>query len=460
MIAKRDYLQEIKEIILNQDPSTQKELLEDYHESDIADVVELLETEERLKLYEILGDERTALVFSYLENVDEIVSEMEYDDVADIIEQMDADDAVDILEELDEEDKDKIIELLDEEIVEDINLIQSYDDEQIGSKMTTNFISIPYGSDVKQAMKYLVEEAAENDNVSTLFVLKEDETFYGSIDLRDLIIARANSDLEEIIKTSYPVVYAKTEIDECINDLREYELDNIPVLDENNKMLGVLTLSDIIETVEEELSEDYAKLAGLNEEEVESTTIFKTVMMRLPWLIGLLFLSLLVTLLISTFEAVIALLPAIVFFQSMILGMAGNVGTQSLAVTIRNINDDTKKPSKTIFKEMRIGFFNGLVLGVLSFLFVFIFLLIRQQEIVEGRGFMLTHAAMASFIVGISLLTAMTFASLVGSAVPLILSKLKVDPAVASGPFITTINDILAIVIYYGLAFILFASVF
>lgn len=460
MAFKRDYLQEIKEIILSKQPELQKELLEDYHESDIADVVELLDKDERLRLYEILGDERTALVFSYLENVDEIVSELEYDDVADIIEQMDADDAVDILEELDEEDQEEIIKLLDEEIVEDINLIQSYDEEEIGSKMTTNYIRIPYGSNVKEAMKFLIEEAAENDNVSTIFVVKDDDTFYGSIDLRDLIIARANSNLEDIIKTSYPVVYAKTEIDECINELREYELDNIPVLNEFNKLIGVITLSDIIETVEEELTEDYAKLAGLNEEEVESTTILKTVMMRLPWLVGLLFLSLLVTLLISTFEAVIALLPAIVFFQSMILGMAGNVGTQSLAVTIRNINDDTDRPSKTIFKEMRIGFFNGLILGILSFVFVFVFLLIRQQEIVEGQGFLISDALNASGIVGVSLLTAMTFASLVGSAVPLILSKLKVDPAVASGPFITTINDILAIVIYYGLAFLLFINVF
>ena len=460
MAIKRDYLQEIKDIILTQDPLVQKELLEDYHESDIADVVELLETEERLKLYEILGDERTAVLFSYLENVDEMVSELEYDEVADIIEQMDADDAIDILEELDEEDQEEIIKLLDEEIVEEINLIQSYSEEEIGSKMTTNYITIPYNSDVKHAMKHLVEQAAENDNVTTLFVVKEDDTFYGSIDLRDLIIARANVDLNEIIKTSYPVVYAKTLIDECINELRDYELDSIPVLDEQNKLIGVITLGDIIETVEEELSEDYAKLAGLNEDEEESTSIFKTILMRLPWLIGLLFLSLLVTLLISTFEAVIALLPAIVFFQSMILGMAGNVGTQSLAVTIRNINDDLAKPSKTIFKEMRIGFFNGLCLGVLSFVFVFVFLIIRQQEIVQGQGFYINDALIASLIVGVSLLTAMTFASLVGSAVPLILSKLKVDPAVASGPFITTINDILAIVIYYGLAFLLFISVF
>lgn len=460
MNNKRDYLQEIKNIILNENSSDQKKLLENYHESDIADVVELLETEERLKLYEILGDERSAIVFSYLENIDEIVSEMEYDDVVDIIEQMDADDAIDILEELDEESADKIIELLEDDIVEDINLIQSYNDDQIGSKMSTNYISIPYGSNVKEAMKYLVLKAADNDNVSTLFVVKEDDLFYGSIDLRDLIIARANSDIENIIRTSYPVVYAKTLINDCINDLREYELDNIPVLDDNNKMLGVITLSDIIETVEEELTEDYAKLAGLHEEEATTTTVIKTVFMRLPWLIGLLFLSLMVTLLISSFEAVIALLPAVVFFQSMILGMAGNVGTQSLAVTIRNINDDIKKPSRIIFKETKIGFINGLVLGVLSFIFVFIFVYIRKQEIIEGQGYALSDALLASIIVGISLLTAMTFASFVGSAVPLILYKLKVDPAVASGPFITTINDILAIVIYYGLSFLLFSSVF
>ena len=461
MMKDRNYIDEIKSIVSGSNPSVKKELLDDYHESDIADAVEELTKEERIELYKILGDKRSALVFSYLENVDEYVSELEYSEAADIIEQMDADDAVQVLEELAEDDADEIINLLDEEIIEDINMIQSYEETEIGSKMTTNYISIPYGSNVKKAMKLLVEQAADNDNVSTLFVVK-DEQFYGIVELRDLIIARADADMGDIIKTSYPRVYAKTLIEDCLNDLTDYQLDSIPVLDNDDKLLGVITLGDIVETVEEELAEDYAKLGGISEEEEISTGILKTVIMRLPWLIALLFLSLLVSVLLSSFEAVIAILPAIVFFQSMILGMAGNGGTQSLAVTIRTISDDkdNKTLIKAILKEGRVGFINGLVLGVLSFGVILVFLVIKQQEIVQYAGYNFIDAVKASAIAGTSLVVAMTFASLVGSMVPIVLSKLKIDPAVASGPFITTINDILAIVIYYGLAYLLFINIF
>ena len=461
MMKDRNYIEEIKDIVSGNNPSLKKELLEDYHESDIADVVEELTKEERIALYEILGDKRTALVFSYLENVDEYVSELEYADAADIIEQMDADDAVDVLEELEEEDADKIINLMDDEIIEDINLIQSYEDDEIGSKMTTNFIAVEYGSNVKQTMSALINQAAENDNVSTIFVIENDK-FYGTIELRDLIIARSNQNMDDIIKTSYPRVYAKTLIEDCISDLSDYQLDSIPVLDADDKLLGVITLADIVETVEEELTEDYAKLGGVSEDEEISTGIFKTVWMRLPWLIALLFLSLLVSVLLSSFESVISVLPAIVFFQSMILGMAGNGGTQSLAVTIRTISDDNddKTLIKAILKEIRVGFINGLALGILSFVVILAFLVLKQQEIIQNAGYNFDDALKAAMIVGSSLIVAMTFASLVGSVVPILLSKLKIDPAVASGPFITTINDILAIIIYYGLAFVLFISVF
>lgn len=461
MMKDRNYIEEIKEIVSGNNPSVKKELLEDYHESDIADVVEELTKEERIALYEILGDKRTAVVFSYLENVDEYVSELEYADAADIIEQMDADDAVDVLEELEEEDADKIIDLMDEEIIEDITLIQSYEDEEIGSKMSTNYIVIEYGDNVKKAMNSLIEQAAENDNVSTIFVV-ENNKFYGTIELRDLIIARADQNMDDIIKTSYPRVYDKTLIEDCINDLSDYQLDSIPVLDSDDKLIGVITLGDIVEAVEEELAEDYAKLGAVSEDEEISTGIIKTVMMRLPWLIALLFLSLMVSVLLSSFEAVIAVLPAIVFFQSMILGMAGNGGTQSLAVTIRTISDDKEDKTlvRAILKEGRVGFVNGLVLGGLSFVVILIFLVLKQQEIIQNNGYDFMDAVKAAGIVGSSLLVAMTFASLVGSIVPIALSKLKIDPAVASGPFITTINDILAIVIYYGLAYLLFINIF
>ncbi len=461
--VERDFKLEIREI-LNSNITNEEKLIElnNYHDYDIALAVENLSKEERFRLYAILGDEKTSDVFSYLDDVSVYIEELEYDKAADIIENMDADDAIDVLEELEEEEKNKIIDLMDEEAVEDIQLIESYDDDMIGSIMTNNYISIPYNSDVKKAMKLLVKEAAENDNVYSIYVVKENNEFYGTIELRDLICARSDTDLNSIIKTSYPSLYSTDLIDEHINDLKEYALDSVPVLNKNNQLVGVITSFDIIETIDEELTDDYAKLGGLTESEELHESLFKSVQKRLPWLIGLLVLSLLVSLLLSSFESIIAVLPAIVFFQSLVLGMAGNVGTQSLAVTIRTINDEEEKHKylKTIFKEIRIGFMNGLILAIISFALVFAFLYLRKQVIVEGEVFNILDTVKASGIVSISLMIAMTASSFTGTFIPIMLTKIKIDPAVASGPFITTINDILAIAIYYGLAYLLFITVF
>ena len=461
--VERDFNLEIREI-LNSNITNEEKLIElnNYHDYDIALAVENLSKEERFRLYAILGDEKTSDVFSYLDDVSVYIEELEYDKAADIIENMDADDAIDVLEELEEEEKNKIIDLMDEEAVEDIQLIESYDDDMIGSIMTNNYISIPYNSDVKKAMKLLVKEAAENDNVYSIYVVKENNEFYGTIELRDLICARSDTDLNSIIKTSYPSLYSTDLIDEHINDLKEYALDSVPVLNKNNQLVGVITSFDIIETIDEELTDDYAKLGGLTESEELNESLFKSVQKRLPWLIGLLVLSLLVSLLLSSFESIIAVLPAIVFFQSLVLGMAGNVGTQSLAVTIRTINDEEEKHKylKTIFKEIRIGFMNGLILAIISFALVFIFLYLRKQVIVEGEVFNILDTVKASGSVSISLMIAMTASSFTGTFIPIMLTKIKIDPAVASGPFITTINDILAIAIYYGLAYLLFITVF
>ena len=464
-VINRDHVQEIVDI-LNSDLTDLeiKEKLDDYHENDIATVIETLSEDERLKIYTILGIEKTAEVFSYLDDVEEFIEELEYDQAADIIEQLDVDDAIDILDELDEEDKEQIIKLMEEDAQKDISLIERYEEDMVGAHMTTNYIQIPYGSTVTEAMKLLVKEAADNDNVSTIYVVKENDEFYGSIELRDLIIARKDTNLDDIIKTSYPTLHTRAIISECINELMEYDLDLVPVINSEGKLVGVITSSDIIETVDEELTEDYNRLGGLSGDEEVDDSVFSTVGKRIPWLVGLLVLSVIVSMLTSTFEGVIAVLPAIVFFQSMVLGMSGNVGTQSLTVTIRVISDGINDKGillKTIFKEVKVGFMNGLLLGILSFGLILGFLYLTNQPIVGTKsGFILTDGIKAAAIVGGALLVSMTLASFIGTTVPIILTKLKVDPAVASGPFITTINDIIAISIYYLLAFMLFSACF
>ena len=263
---ERDIYSEIS-LILKSEISAEelRERLADYHDNDIAIVIHDLEKEERLKIYPKLGEEKVSEIFSYLDDVEDFIEEVGLKKAADIIELMDSDDAIDVLEELDEEDRIAIIEEMDEEIVEDINLITQYEEDEIGSIMTTNYILINKNYTIKEAMKSMVSQAADNDNVSIIFVSNNDETYYGSIDLRDLIITRYDKNLDDIIKTSYPVLHATDLISDCINDLKEYSLELYPVLDNENKLIGVITSNDIVETVDEELTDDYAKLAGLTE---------------------------------------------------------------------------------------------------------------------------------------------------------------------------------------------------
>lgn len=455
----RDYVEELKLIIASLEAEdVKKSNILQYHESDIADALEELSKEERLELYRILGDEIVSEIFAYLEDVEDYIEELSSQKAADIIELMDADDAIDILEELDEEDRDEIVSLMEPEVVEDIELIKQYEDEQIGSKMTNNFILISKTYRVKEAMKKVIKEAAENDNVSTIYVEDEYGKYFGVLDLRDLIIARENDKLIDIIKQSYPAFYATELVDDIIVSLKDYGLDSYPILSEDNVVIGALTSEDVIEAVDEEMKDDYAKLAGLTEEEDLHESVFASVRKRLPWLVVLLFMGLMVSGLISSFEEVVKTLPMIVFFQSLILGMAGNTGTQSLAVTIRLLSDEEvsrKEVAKTIFKEVRIGFMNGSILAILAFAFVFVLLLITKQG-VTSDVFSYIESLKASAIVAVSLLVAMTICSVIGSIVPIIFKKIKIDPAVASGPFITTINDVLAVIIYYGLATLMF----
>ncbi len=453
---KDDYEAEIIEIIKSDEPALiKKEGLDDYHENDIAAVIEKLDVKERRKLYSVLGLEKVSEIFAYLDDPEEFIEELDAETAADILENMEADDAVDILEELEDEKSEELIHLMDQEAKKDINLIQSYDDDEIGSKMTTNYVTLSLNLTIKQAMKSMVEQAADNDNITTLYVLQEDGTFYGAIDLTDLIVARNYVELESLVTTSYPFVYDHETVDECIEELKDYSEDSIPVLDKDKHILGVITSQDLIEVVDEEMGEDYAKLAGLSEEEDLEEPLFESLKKRTPWLAVLLFLGLIVSTVTGMFEGVIAGLPIIVTFQSVILGMSGNVGTQSLAVTIRVLMDEDltfKQQVGFVLKEIKIGFCNGMIIGTISFIVTGIYIWIV-------KGLPVTSAFAMAGCIGIALWMAMIISSFVGSIVPIIFSKINVDPAVASGPLISTMNDLVAVVTYYGMAWVLLINV-
>lgn len=456
---ERDYSAQILGIIRGSGNDDEiKAQLQEYHENDIASVFEEITPEERERLLEILGSEIMSDVVSFLDDAGEYLSEIDADDAAEIIEQMDADDALEALEELDEETRSEIFELIeDNEIKEEIELINSYEDNEFGSRMSTNFIAVKRDQTIKETMKTLVREAAENDNIYTIFVVNEDDSFYGVIDLKDLIVARSNVELETLIYNNFPFVYDKDSISDNIEHLRGYSENMIPVLSsKNNALLGVITSTDIIELVDEEISDDYAKLAAMTSEQEPDESLFESMKKRVPWLIALLFMGLVVSAVVGVFEGVVDALPMIVSFQSLILGMAGNVGTQSLAVTVRALGNSEDNSLKnqlfTILKEIRVALLNGLVLGTISFAILSAYLFVFAS-------YDATFVFFAAGCVGLAMCFAMAVSGLTGAAIPICLYRFGVDPAVASGPLITTINDLVAVLSYYGLAWALLLNV-
>ena len=371
-------------------------------------------------------------------------------EAAKVLSLMEVDDAVDVLDEVDDATKKQVVDMLPEDAGNDIRMILSYEEDEMGSRMTTNYIAIRRGIDIRQAMRELVSQAGENDNIGTVYVLDESDKYYGAIDLKDLIVARENDTLESIINTTYPFVTDHEKIEDCIDELVDYAEDSIPVLSETKELLGVITAQDVVEAVDDEMSEDYAKLAGLTDEEDLRETTKESMKKRLPWLIILLFLGMGVSSVVGAFEAVVAVLPIVMCFQSLILDMAGNVGTQSLAVTIRVLMDENltgKQKLHLVWKEMKVGFVNGLLLGCLAFVFIGIYIACFKHNA-------WLHAFLISGCVGVSLMVAMVISSLVGTLIPIFFHKIKIDPAVASGPLITTVNDLVAVVTYYGLAWL------
>lgn len=427
------------------------EKLSDYHEKDIAQSFAFLTREERKALYDTLGAEWISNIFSYIEEPQDYIEELGIDKLAEVINEMDSDDAVDLLEDIDESVKAKLRPILDEDVKADIQLIHSYDEDEIGSLITTNFVCISKDLSIRQAMRELVRQAGENDNISTIYVVDASEKFCGAIDLKDLIVAREHDVLDDLISYSYPYLLDHEKIAESIEKIKDYAEDSLPVLNSKRELIGILTAQDVIEAVDDEMGEDYAKLAGLTAEEDLKETTLESMKKRMPWLIVLLFLGMGVSTVVGAFEGVVAALPIVICFQSLILDMAGNVGTQSLAVTIRVLMDEDltgKDKLRLVVKEMKVGFSNGLLLGVLALLCLGVYIKVF-------KGYTIYQAFMVSGCVGISLLVAMIISSLVGTLVPLFFHKIKVDPAVASGPLITTVNDLVAVVTYYGWAWVL-----
>lgn len=457
MMKRPEYVDELIRIIRSNLPKEELlDKLSDYHDNDIAEALDSLTASERKRLYSVLGVQRIAHIFAYLDDAEPYFKEISLENAAKVVSEMDSDDAVDALEDMDDRTKHQIVNMLDQDAVKDVKLLLSYEDVEIGSCMTTNFIVIHNNLTIRQAMRELVNQAGENDNISTIYVIDDEDKFYGAIELQKLIVAREHEDLEDIISRSYPYVLDHEKISDCIEKIKDYAEDSIPVLLEDGTIAGIITAQDIVEVVDDEMGDDYAKLGGLTSEEDLNEPTIISMKKRLPWLIILLFLGMGVSSVVGIFESVVAVLPIVICFQSLVLDMAGNVGTQSLAVTIRVLMDENLNTRKKLYllgKEMRIGFFNGISLGLMALVFLGVYI-----------HFFKKYAWLSAFLisgcVGLSLVVAMVVSSMIGTIVPMFFHKIHVDPAVASGPLITTVNDLVAVVTYYGLAMVFLIDVF
>lgn len=446
-----EYSLEIAELIRsNLTPKKMQEKLFSYHENDIASALELLTNSERVKLYQILDSDTLADILEYSDHLVEYVRELSIRKKVDVFSRMETADILDVLRQLEKEERETVIDLLPVEVRSEVKLLSSFDEDEIGSVMSTNYIVVSDHASVKEAMSELIHQAAENDNISTIYVVDQLGTFYGAIDLKDLIVAREGTDLRGIMTCSYPYVYARSSIQDCIPQLMDYSEDSVPVLDNDNKLIGVITARDLVEVVGDELNDDYAKFAGLSAEEDLKEPISLSVKKRLPWLFILLGMGLGVSATVGLFESIVAQLPIIMCFQSLILDMAGNVGTQSLAVAIRVLMDKQisgKQKVSLILKESRVGLTNGIILGILSFLVIGAYLVLK--------GNVSSFAFAISGCLGAAMVLAMLISALSGTIIPIFFQKIGIDPAVASGPLITTVNDLVAVISYYGLSWII-----
>lgn len=438
----------IEQIKKENDLKKLRKLIIDYHPFDVSKTFEVLSKDERIKIYKCLDYSEIALIFEYLdENLAiKYLEEMNVFEGTKIINEMAQDEAADILNEMSDGLDKRYLDNMSKLDSNHLNELIKYEDDVAGSIMGTDYIEIEIGSTIKDTMKKLVSMAPVVEVIDPLFVV-DNHKLIGAIELKKLIIARSYQSIDEI--TDYNVISCNAfdEISNVTKKFEDYNLLALPVT-RDNLLVGVITIDDAIDEAVDDLHEDYDMMAGVKAETEGKTNLFSVVLSRIPWLITLLIVSLLISNITSKFENVIVEVTIFAFFQSMIFDMAGNAGTQSLAVTVRNISREELNTSKKIRhhlgKELLTSCLIGLILGSITFITSLLYMLITSKGIyVEW---------LVALIISLSLMLSLIVTEMLGALIPIFFNKIKVDPAVASGPLITTLSDTLSILIYFGLA--------
>ncbi len=451
-MQNKDNSKEILRIIRKiKDKETFKESILKYHPYDVASVFNDISDSDRQKLYRFLSPEEFADIFERIDvdEAAEFIKEMNSDYATSLMEEVDNDDAVDIIQAIDDDEVQKTIkDSLSREKTESVDELSKYEDDLAGSIMTNSFIAINEKLTVKEAMKEVVTQAPDSEVVNDIFVIDDSSELKGVISLAELIVARGPMLISDVVKPHFQFVKTRDDIEYVLNVIRDYDVNAVPVINSASKLRGVITVDDALDELVEARDSDYAKLAGLTDSDFQgdSEGIRYSVRKRLPWLIILLLVGTIVSLVISGFDDTLNAVPILALFMPMILGLAGNGGTQALAVTVRKLSDTTfdsdKNILKHLFRELRIGALNGILVGAFAYIVVSIMIIVSSPEVNSS----------IAIVVGSAAAVALTVSTLAGAGIPILISKLNVDPAVASGPFITTLNDLIAVLVYFGLA--------
>lgn len=401
-----------------------------------------LDVEDRQHLYSYLSPKELADMFDVIEedneNMKDYLAEMRPGYAADMLAEMYTDNAVDLLNMLDKSQKAKYLSLLSSEEAGEIKELLHYEDETAGAIMTTEFVSIVANQTVRSAMYVLKNQADMAETIYYVYVVDQENHLAGVISLRDLIVNDDDTMIADILNERVISVHVGDDQEDVAQTIRDYDFLAVPVIDYDDHLLGIVTVDDIIDVIDDEAASDYSGLAGVDVEEVSENPL-KAASKRLPWLITLLFLGMSTASLISQYEALVSEASILAVFISLITGTAGNAGTQSLAVAVRRLAVNDEKDSnfvRLIVSEVLTGLVTGAVTGLTIMVVVGIW----------------QHNFPLGFVIGMAMLCAITVANLAGSLIPMLMDRLGFDPAVASGPFITTLSDLTSVLIYFNIA--------
>ncbi|OEF97754.1 magnesium transporter [Desulfuribacillus alkaliarsenatis] len=422
-----------RELFLELHPTDQVELFSGFDEVQKALVVEYLTPEEFAEIFQGMESE----------DQKEVVRELEDGYASEMLSNMYTDDLVSFLGELEEQEAKDIIEQLDIEDAKEINEILNYEPDSAGSIMTTEYISICTSDTASKVMERLREQEPEAETIYYLYVVNQVEELVGVLSLRDLLFARLDQKIEDIMSTRIVSVNVKTDQEEVAKLIKKYDFLAIPVVKDDGKLVGIVTVDDVMDIIEEEVAEDFGEITATKGSSDVNISSFQAAKMRAPWILILMFLGLVTAGIIGQFEDTLATIVLLAAFIPMIMGSAGNTGTQALAVMVRSIAIGQVNRS-TVRQLIRREFGTGIILGIIC--------AIALLVIIPVAYFTYDAKFMLAFIVAFSLLCTLSIATMIGAIIPILINKLKIDPAVASGPFITTLNDIIGLLIYFYIA--------